>query len=284
MSEAERQKRIFISYARADEGFALNLARDLRDKGTGVWIDQLDIPVGAPWDVAVETALKECPVFAVVLSPRSTASQNVLDEVHFAISKAKKIVPIMIEACDLPMRLSRLQYIEFAGRDYKECLAACLAHIRTLFPDTQREAGDPGEGGADALAKFVHGQPGERLDGKRLLWADDNPRNNRYERSALEQLGAAVHLALDTAGAALIAAEIPFDLFISDMGRGADRRAGYTLLAKLREMKIEAPYIIYAGSNAEEHRREAIAAGALGCTNNPYELMDMIIASLSGPA
>ena len=40
---------IFISYARTDEAFAVKLARDLRDKGVNVWIDQFDIYPGEKW-------------------------------------------------------------------------------------------------------------------------------------------------------------------------------------------------------------------------------------------
>lgn len=268
--------RVFISYAKDDKDFALRFGRDLRKAGADIWIDQLDIPPGVPWDSAVEAALKECPVISVILSPRSVASQNVLDEVHFAIGKAKKIVPVMYEACDLPMRLARLQYIDFTALGYEACLEACVAHVKALFgaANTDEPAAPPGSSvGAPSV---VRGRSDERLDGKRFLWIDNNPRNNRYERKTLDELGAEVHLALDTDTAITIAAEIPFDFFISDMGR-RDRRAGFTLLTKLREMRIDAPYAIYAGANASEYKDEAIRLGAAGCTNSPYELLDIIM-------
>jgi len=54
----EHQK-IFFSYSRLDgEPFALGLANDLRRRNANVWIDQLNITPGMPWDIAIEQALE----------------------------------------------------------------------------------------------------------------------------------------------------------------------------------------------------------------------------------
>ena len=71
------QNFIFISYARTDEAFAVKLARDLRDKGVKVWIDQFDIYPGEKWDSEVQQALRSCGSIMVILSPTSVASDNV---------------------------------------------------------------------------------------------------------------------------------------------------------------------------------------------------------------
>ena len=47
----------FFSYCREDSDFALRLAEDLKAAGANVWIDQLDIEPGMPWDREVEDAL-----------------------------------------------------------------------------------------------------------------------------------------------------------------------------------------------------------------------------------
>jgi len=48
----------FVSCSRDDSEFALRLARDLKAAGARVWLDQLDIEPGHPWDNAIEEALK----------------------------------------------------------------------------------------------------------------------------------------------------------------------------------------------------------------------------------
>ena len=72
-----------------------------------------------------------------------------------------------------------------------------------------------------------------------------------------------------------------YDLIISDMGRPPDARAGYTLLDKLRQAGNQIPLVIYANSRTPEHVREARAHGAIGCTNRPQELIEMVTTALS---
>jgi hypothetical protein len=103
----------FLSYCRADSTFALRLAEDLKAAGADVWIDQLDIPPGIAWDRAVEAALTKSPTVLVILSPGSSCSENVLDEVSYALQKKKRVLPILYRDCDVPLRLARLQYIDF---------------------------------------------------------------------------------------------------------------------------------------------------------------------------
>jgi hypothetical protein len=125
--------KVFFSYARADAQFALRLAEDMRGAGVDLWIDQLDIPVGAQWDRAVEDALKSCPRLLIILSPTSTASQNVMDEASFAIEQNKQILPVLFQHCDIPFRLKRLQYLDFTS-DYDQAFTKLLMALSTYPP------------------------------------------------------------------------------------------------------------------------------------------------------
>jgi TIR domain len=44
----DKKTSIFLSYARADNEFALKLAQDLRAAGVSLWVDQFDIEPGQP--------------------------------------------------------------------------------------------------------------------------------------------------------------------------------------------------------------------------------------------
>src|SRR5215210_6348509 len=103
----------FFSYARSDSNFALKLAKDLREAGINVWIDQLDIPTGLRWDTEIEKALISSDFFLVILTAASVSSDNVLDEISYAIEEGKKVIPLVLNNCNVPMRLKRLQYIDF---------------------------------------------------------------------------------------------------------------------------------------------------------------------------
>src|SRR5688572_4679358 len=117
IAPSNEQPTVFVSYARSDSQFALKLARDLREAGVNLWIDQFNIPIGARWDRSVEAALNACPSFLVILSPLAVDSENVMDELSFALSKNKKIVPVLYQNCAIPLRLTRFQYIDFTA-DY----------------------------------------------------------------------------------------------------------------------------------------------------------------------
>lgn len=112
---------------------------------------------------------------------------------------------------------------------------------------------------------------------KRVLWVDDRPHNNVFERRALESLGLQITLATSTDEALVQLSQSQFDVIVSDMGRPSDPRAGYTLLNALRSKGNATPFIIYAGSKAPEHLAEAKEKGAQGCTNRPDELFGMVL-------
>jgi CheY-like chemotaxis protein len=114
-----------------------------------------------------------------------------------------------------------------------------------------------------------------------VLWVDDRPANNARERESLETLGVTFELAVSTEEALEKMASRRFDAIISDMGRPPDNRAGYTLLEKLRNRQDSTPFIIYAGSNAAEHKEEAKRRGAQGSTGSPSELFDLVTSLLA---
>jgi hypothetical protein len=120
--------RYFLSYSRTDEKFALRLAKDLRAAGVAMWIDQLDIRPSEHWDRAIERAVMSCRGLIVILSPRSVASDNVADEISYAIDSGKSVLPVKIEACTLPLRLTRKQVVD-ATENYDRALQQCLEEL-----------------------------------------------------------------------------------------------------------------------------------------------------------
>ena len=118
----------FLSYSRSDADVALRLANDLRRAGAQIWVDQLDIKPSDRWDRAVEAGLRESAGVVLVMSPRAVASENVLDEISVALDAGKHVLPVLVEACQAPLRLARVQFID-ATRDYDGALHACAAAL-----------------------------------------------------------------------------------------------------------------------------------------------------------
>ena len=131
--KASQQRRTFISYSRVNKEFALKLAKELRASKFAVWLDQLDIPAGARWDDELEKALHDCEIFLIILTPESIASQNVKDEIGFAIDYKKRILPVMLEECNIPLRLRRLQYVDFTKKKYKDGIESAKELLQGLI-------------------------------------------------------------------------------------------------------------------------------------------------------
>ncbi len=140
------------------------------------------------------------------------------------------------------------------------------------------------EGAANVFAEAVTPQIIKQAGRSTVLWVDDNPKNNFYERLALKALGVSFVLALSTQEALDQIKRQCFDAIISDMGRPPDSQAGYTLLDQLRSDGDRTPFIIYASSRSPEHIAESRRRGAVGCTNRPDELFKMVLSTLGRSA
>jgi hypothetical protein len=113
--------------------FALRLAEELKAAGANVWIDKLDIEPGQRWDIAVRDALTNCPSTLVILSQSSVDSENVLNELDFALAKRKRIIPVLFTECEVPLQLRRVQYIDFR-KDHARGLIELLKALGTERP------------------------------------------------------------------------------------------------------------------------------------------------------
>jgi hypothetical protein len=120
----------FLSYTRQDSAFVLKLATELREAGVNLWLDQLDIVGGQRWDRAVQTALETCQGMIAVLSPQALASNNVLDEVSYALDEEKVVIPILWRSCAIPVRLRRIHYIDFTV-DYNTGFSQLLKALQS---------------------------------------------------------------------------------------------------------------------------------------------------------
>jgi CheY-like chemotaxis protein len=114
------------------------------------------------------------------------------------------------------------------------------------------------------VARAFDPETADRLVGKGILWVDDNPANNELAVRALRKMQMDVEQVTSTEAALAARQNRHFDLIISDMGRGDNMRAGYELLQAVRQKDKQIPYLIFAGSDRPEFRREAQQRG-LSC-------------------
>jgi hypothetical protein len=110
--QAAEQGYIFVSYAVEDRDFAERVVAVLQADDVPVWIDYHDIHPPDRWDRKIKQAVKDALGMVVVVSPASADSNNVMDEVGYALDLNKPVIPLYFRDCDLPLRLRRIQYID----------------------------------------------------------------------------------------------------------------------------------------------------------------------------
>src|SRR3546814_14070026 len=94
-----------------------------------------------------------------------------------------------------------------------------------------------------------------------VLWVDDVPDNNVYERRAFETVGLRFTLARSTEEAFERLSNLRFAAIISDMGRREGPREGYVLLDRLRAQGDHTPVFFYASSHDPEQDRKSVVSG-----------------------
>lgn len=122
----------------------------------------------------------------------------------------------------------------------------------------------------------------ESLGTKNILWVDDRPENNSWERQALESYGMHFALARSSDEAKqLLSGSSDFAAIISDMGRPGDPSAGLTLLRWVREDPLrDQPYFIYTSTAGAGRRPAAGDPAPQGITFDPDALVKMVVAAL----
>jgi hypothetical protein len=117
---------IFISYSRKDSEFVDRLIEALEKYGFPTWQDVNAIAGGEVWKGAISKAVRESDAFLIVLSPQSANSENVSKELAVATKHARRILPVMYQACKIPDRmeydLAELQWSDFHELPFDEAL------------------------------------------------------------------------------------------------------------------------------------------------------------------
>jgi hypothetical protein len=178
-----KQHETFISYSRQDKDFALEFTREMKAAGLSVWLDQLDIPTGARWDDEVERALGECTIFLIILTPASVSSENVKDEIGYAIDNGKRIMPVLLKECAIPLRLRRFQYVDFTRIEFPEGVNRAKQLLETLLD----ERSTPAQGGNSVDAPKQPHDPESAP--KTPLPANNTPFQSQWTTTSAEILG-----------------------------------------------------------------------------------------------
>lgn len=126
------------------------------------------------------------------------------------------------------------------------------------------------------------------VSGRRLLWVDNHPENNRLELDEFLKLGVDVQTRRTTEAAMEELRDnqhVRFDLVISDWYRGGQPE-GARLLEQMRaaQPRIGLPVVFYfsvsGAADFQQVRARALELGAIGATSSPRELLRWVFAEL----
>jgi len=155
--------KIFFSYSRSDAAdFTLRLALDLKKEGFNVWIDQQDIRAGTEWDLEIEKALETCDGLLFIESEKSVTSNNVLDEVYYALEQRKRVIPVIYHDSKTPFRLQRLQHVDFT-KNYETGLGNLIRELKRVEETEVLQSTPEGEGRDMAKKTLLAKYPGRLL-------------------------------------------------------------------------------------------------------------------------
>ena len=166
---------VFISYAAKDRERVSKLVEGLQQAGVSVWIDMAGIEVAAMWSKEIVSAIRECKVLLLSISPQSTESENVVKELALASERKKPIIPIYLEPAEIPetmeYQLAGIQRVEFYEGREEIALQAVIRALAKLGVTVADEASAAAAGVSNITAHGVsHSGAGQAKASEGAAW------------------------------------------------------------------------------------------------------------------
>ncbi|MBI5302709.1 MAG: toll/interleukin-1 receptor domain-containing protein [Chloroflexi bacterium] len=114
---------LFISYSHYDAAWVrAHLLPPLEAAGIAVLIDFRDFEPGAPSVTEMERAVLTTRKTLLVITLRYLASEwtafeNILAQTLDPAARQRRVIPLLLERCELPLRIRMLTYLDFSQPD-----------------------------------------------------------------------------------------------------------------------------------------------------------------------
>lgn len=131
--DTARRLRVFLCHSSHDKPRVRELYHQLRVQGIDPWLDELELLAGQVWEDEIRKAIRDTNVVIICLSQESISKTGfVHKEIKFALDIADKqpegtifLIPLKLEECELPQRLSQLQCVNlFEEKGFENLLRA----------------------------------------------------------------------------------------------------------------------------------------------------------------
>jgi len=134
--------RVFISHSHRDKPFAAILNKALRDAGVEVWIDEMEILPGDNIVKKIDQGLSSSDAIIVLLSKDYVSSKWAMQELSVFTARSIseediRILPILLEDCDLPIYLRDRLYIDARTHSEAAIRKAVESVVRVHEPEAK---------------------------------------------------------------------------------------------------------------------------------------------------
>lgn len=136
-----RPLKVFLCHSSRDKGVVGELYRRLCAVRIDPWLDEEKILPGQNWKLEIEKAVRDVDVVIVCLSNDSISKKGfVQKEITIALDVADEqpegqifLIPVKLEDCEVPNRLSHLQWVDYSGeKGFDRLLHSLWARAKEL--------------------------------------------------------------------------------------------------------------------------------------------------------
>ncbi|CAG0931647.1 Formylglycine-generating enzyme [Thermoflexales bacterium] len=140
-TSSPRSLRVFLCHSSADKPVVRELYQRLRADGIEAWLDEENLLPGQNWQREIPRAVHQSDVVIVCLSQRSINKAGyVQKEIKFALDVADAqpedtifLIPLKLEECEVPERLSHWQWVDWLdAKGYERLMRALHARAKSL--------------------------------------------------------------------------------------------------------------------------------------------------------
>lgn len=130
--------RVFISHSSSDKAAAQLFSEALTDAGISYWLDEQSLIAGSDMSAEIGRAIDESSAVVFLLSTRSTEKSWQSVEIALALSKGKKVFPLVLSKdVKVPILLQQYAYLDISdSQDFKKAASELTRFLRQESTDT----------------------------------------------------------------------------------------------------------------------------------------------------
>lgn len=177
---SHRRLRVFLCHSSGDKPPVRNLYHRLQADGFDPWLDEEDLLPGQDWQREIPLAIRRSDIVVVCLSSSSiTKTGYIQKELKFALDVADEqpegtifIIPVRIEECEIPERLSRWQWVNlFQPNGYERLVRSLRLRANAALDASHDERESPkGSGG-------INSTDSQRTESSETSFTEETHRN-----------------------------------------------------------------------------------------------------------